>query len=166
MTTILRRRRPVSPGDGEAAFATVTEMFAMVRRSNHATALAGWVVATGAIGLVVEADTVRTAVRSPLGVVLAAGFVPVVAAAAFVLALLARAHGVTAAAQEDFYRFIATSEPEPREFTAPALRQLQLLTAATRHRAILTGQALAWAYVAGAGFVAWSLAAAAMAYGH
>lgn len=165
MTTILRRRRPLSPGDGEAAFATVTEMFAMVQRSNHATAFAGWVVATGAVGLVVEAGTIGTAVRSPLGVALAAAFVPVAAAAALVLALLVRAHGVTAAAQEHFYRFIATAEPEPREFTAPALRQLQLLTAATRHRAILTRQALAWAYVAGAGFLVWSLAAAVIAYG-
>lgn len=166
MTTILRRRRPLSPGDGEAAFATVTEMFAMVQRSNHATAFAGWVVATGTIGLVVEADTIRTAVRSPLGALLAVAFVPVAAAAALVVALLVRAHGVTTGAQEDFYRFIATAEPDPREFTAPALRRLQLLTAATRHRVILTRQALAWAYVAGAGFVAWSLAAAMMAYGN
>lgn len=165
MTTILNGRRPVSPGDGEAAFATVTEMFAMVQRANHATAFASWVVATGAIGLAAEAGTVRAAFGAPLGVVLAAALVPVLAAGAYVVALLVRAHALTAGAQEDFYRFIATATPAPREFTAPALRQLQRLTAATRHRAMLTRTALTWAYVAGAAFAGWSIAAAALAAG-
>jgi hypothetical protein len=44
--------------------------------------------------------------------------------------------------------------------------QLQRLTAATRHREMLTRQALNWAYVAGAAVVGWSAAAAVMASGH
>lgn len=165
MTTTLSGRRPVSPGDGEAAFATVTEMFAMVQRANHATAFASWVVATGAVGLAAEAGTAQAAFGASFGGVLAAALVPILVAGAYVVALLVRAHAVTAGAQEDFYRFIATATPDAREFTAPALRQLQRLTAATRHRAMLTRTALTWAYVSGAAFVTWSLAAVALAAG-
>lgn len=165
MTTMLSGRRPFSPGDGEGAFATVTEMFTMVQRANHATAFASWVVATGAMGLAAEAGTAGVAVGAPYGVALAAALVPVLAAGAYVVVLLVRAHALTAGAQEDFYRFIATAAPGDREFTAPALRQLQRLTAATRHRAMLCRTALTWAYVAGVAFVAWSVAAAALATG-
>jgi hypothetical protein len=162
MTTILNGRRPVSPEDGEGTFATVTEMFAMVQRANHATAFASWVVATGAMGLAVEAGTLRVAFAAPVGGVLAAALVPILAAGAYVVVLLVRAHALTAGAQEDFHRFIATASPDAREFTAPALRQLQRLTAATRHRAMLSRTALTWAYVAGTAFVVWSAAAAAL----
>jgi hypothetical protein len=163
MTAILNGRRPVPPEDGESAFATVTEMFAMVQQANHATAFASWTVTTGALGLAAEAGTVRAALGTPLGGMLAVALGPVLAAGAYVVVLLARAHALTAGAHEDFHRFIATVTPDAREFTAPALRQLQRLTAATRHRAMLTRAALTWAYVAGAGFVGWSLTAAALA---
>lgn len=165
MTRILSRRTPVSPGGDEAAFATVTEMFAMVQRSNHATAFAAWVVTTSTMGLVLQWDRVQPVIRSPLGIGLLAALVPVAAAATYVVALLVRAHGVTAAAQEDFYRYIATVAPDAPEFTAPALRRLQLLTAATRHRAILTRTALVWAYVSGLAFLGWSVVTLVMTSG-
>ena len=166
MPTILSRRMPVSPGDDEAAFATVTEMFVMVQRSNHATAFAGWVVATSAMGLLIEAGAVRSASHSPTGALLFAALVPVLALAAYVVALLVRANGVTAAAQEDFYRFIAVTPPDTPGFSAPAWLRIQKLTAAARHREMLSQRALIWAYALGVAFLAWSGAAAAMASGH
>ncbi|MCO6007753.1 hypothetical protein NE236_22505 [Actinoallomurus purpureus] len=166
MTPTLSRRTPVSPGDDEAAFATVTEMFAMTQRSNHATAFAGWVVATSAMGLVLEWGTIQSLTGSAPGRVLLAALAPLAAALAYVVVLLTRAHAVTAGAQEDFHRFIATTPPDAPEFAAPAFRRLRLLTAAARHRAILTRTALAWAYVSGAAFLLWSAAAMAMATGH
>jgi hypothetical protein len=166
MTPTLSRRTPVSPGDDEAAFATVTEMFAMTQRSNHATAFAGWTVATSAMGLVLQWRTIETLYGSFPGRALLAALLPVVAGLTYVLLLLARANAITARAQEDFHRFIAITPPDMPEFAAPAFRQLRLLTAATRHRAILTRKALAWAYVSGAAFLAWSAAALAVASGH
>ncbi|MCW2863416.1 MAG: hypothetical protein JWP48_5124 [Actinoallomurus sp.] len=166
MTTILSRRTPAHPGDDGAAFGGVSAMFAMVQRSNHATALAGWIVATGAMGLVVQSGTMTSASRSPYAAVLFAALVPVLAAGVCASVLLVRAHRLTAVAQEDFYRFIAEIPGDAPELCAPAVLQLQRLTAATRHREMLTRQALNWAYVAGAAVVGWSAAAAVMASGH
>jgi copper oxidase (laccase) domain-containing protein len=165
MTSTLSRRTPVSPGDDEAAFATVTEMFAMTQRSNHATAFAGWVVTTSAMGIVLQWGTIQVLAGSAPGRALLAALGPVAAALAYVVVLLTRAHNVTAGAQEDFHRFIATTPPEEPEFAAPAFRRLRLLTAAARHRTILTRSAVAWAYVAGTAFLAWSAAAMAIASG-
>ncbi|WP_329234765.1 hypothetical protein OG417_28500 [Actinoallomurus sp. NBC_01490] len=165
MTTILSRRTPPSPGDDGAAFGGVSAMFGMVRRSNHATALAGWIVATGAMGLVVQADTIRTASGAPYGGVLLAALAPVLAAGAVTVALLVRANRLTSFAQERFYRFIAEIPGDAPELCAPAVLQLQKLTAAVRHRETLTQQALTWAYVTGVGVLAWSVAAGAMAFG-
>jgi hypothetical protein len=166
MTTILSSRTPAFPEDDEAAFGSVSAIFAMVERSNHATAFAGWIVATGAMGLVLQIGTIQPASRSPFSGLLFAALVPVLAATAFVVALLVRANGITAAAQEDFYRFIAETSRDAPEFRASAVRQLQLLTAATRHREILTQRALTWAYASGIALLAWSATAAAMASGH
>src|SRR3954468_18268884 len=166
MTTILSRRTPAYPGDDGAAFGGVSAMFAMVQRSNHATALAGWIVATGAMGLVVQSGTLAAASRSPYAGVLFAALLPVLAAGARTTALLFRAYRLTAVAQEDFYRFIAEIPGDAPELCAPAVLQLPRLTAATRHREMLTRQALIWAYVTGAALLAWSAGAAVMAVGH
>jgi hypothetical protein len=166
MTTILSRRTPPSPGDDGAAFGGVSAMFGMVRRSNHATALAGWIVATGAMALAVQGDTIRAAGRAPYGGVLLAALAPVIVAGALTVALLVRAGRLTAYAQERFYRFIAEIPGDAPELCAPAVLHLQRLTAAVRHRETLTRQALTWAYVAGGGVVGWSAVAATMASGH
>ncbi len=166
MTTLLSGRTPAFPEDDEAAFGDVSAMFAMVQGSNHATALAGWVITTGMTGLAVQFDTARTASRTPFGGLLLAALVPVLACAGAVLTFLIRAHAITSAAREDFYRFIAETPRHAPELRAPAVRQLQLLTAATRHREILTRRALIWAYVSGAAFFTWILTAAVMASGH
>lgn len=166
MTFTVSRRTPVSPGDDEAAFATVTEMFAMTQRSNHATAFAGWVVTASAMGVVLQWDTIRTLTGSLPGLALLAALGPVAAALGYVVVLLTRAHNITAGAEEDFHRFIARTPPDEPEFAAPAFRRLRRLTAAARHRAILTRAALAWAYVAGMAFLAWSAAAVALVSGH
>lgn len=165
MTTLLSGRTPAFPEDDEAAFGDVSTMFAMVQGSNHATALAGWVITTGMTGLAVQFDTARTASRTPFGGFLLAALVPVIACAGAALTLLIRAHAITSATREDFHRFIAETPRHAPELRAPAIRQLQLLTAATRHREILTRHALTWSYASGAAFLAWSLAAAAMASG-
>lgn len=166
MSTKLSRRTPAYPGDDGAAFGGVSAMFAMVQRSNHATAFAGWIVATGAMGLVVQIGTIESASRSPYGGLLFAALVPVLAAGGLVVALLIRANRVTRVAQEDFYRFIAEIPGDAPELCAPAVLQLQRLTAATRYRETLTRQALIWSYGTGMALLAWSVTAAVMASGH
>lgn len=166
MSTILSRRTPAYPGDDGAAFGGVSAMFGMVQRSNHATAFAGWILATGAMGLIVQIGTIEAASRSPYAVLLFVALVPVLAAGGVVAVLLTRANRLTTVAQEEFYRFIAEIPGDAPELCAPAVLQLQRLTAATRHREMLTRQALNWAYVTGAVLLAWSAAAAAIAPGH
>src|SRR4051812_31942979 len=166
MSTILSRRTPAYPGDDGAAFGGVSAMFAMVQRSNHATAFAGWIIATGAMGLVVQFGTIQAASRSPYGGLLLAALVPVLAIGGFVVAVLMRANRLTRAAQEEFYLFIAEIPGDAPELCAPAVLQLQRLTAATRHREMLAQQALTWAYIAGTALLAWSAAAAVLALGH
>lgn len=163
MSTELSRRTPASPGDDGAAFGGVSAMFAMVQRSNHATAFAGWLVATGAMGLVVQFGTIQAASRAAYGGLLLAALVPVLAAGGVVVTLLVRAQLLTADAQEQFYRFIAEIPGDAPELCAPAVLQLQRLTAATRHREMLTRQALTWAYLTATTFVAWSVTATLMA---
>jgi len=166
MSTRLSRRTPAYPGDDGAAFGGVSAMFAMVQRSNHATAFAGWIVATGAMGLVVQFSTIKSASRSPYSGLLFAALVPVLAAGGLVVALLMRADRTTRVAQEDFYRFIAEIPGDAPELCAPAVLQLQRLTAATRYRETLTRQALTWAYVTAIALLTWSVTAAVMASGH
>lgn len=166
MSTKLSRRTPAYPGDDGAAFGGVSAMFAMVQRSNHATAFAGWIVATGAMGLVVQIGTIESASRSPYGGLLFAALLPVLAAGGLVVALLLRANRITRVAQGDFYRFIAEIPGDAPELCAPAVLQLQRLTAAARYRETLTQQALTWSYVTGMALLAWSVTAAVMASGH
>src|SRR3569833_1040760 len=166
MSTRLSRRTPAYPGDDGAAFGGGSAMFAMVQRSNHATAFAGWIVATGAMGLVVQFSTIKSASRSPYSGLLFAALVPVLAAGGLVVALLMRADRTTRVAQEDFYRFIAEIPGDAPELCAPAVLQLQRLTAATRYRETLTRQALTWAYVTAIALLTWSVTAAVMASGH
>ena len=166
MTTMLSGRTPAYPGDDGAAFGGVSAMFAMVQRSNHATAFAGWIVATGAMGLVVQIGTLESASRSPYSGLLFAALVPVLTAGTLVVTLLVRAARLTRSAQEEFYRFIAEIPGDAPELCAPAVLQLQRLTAATRHRETITQRALIWAYVSGTTLLAWSAIAAAMASGH
>lgn len=178
MPTFLGRRRPFSrsvpvrpvareagsdgmrfsPGDDEAASASATEMFMMIQRSNHATAFAGWVVATCTMGLIIETGTIRSASHSPLGRLLLIALLPLAGAAVRVVALLARASGVTSAAQEEFYRSIAATAPGEPEFPTAAWRRLRRLVTAAHHRELLTRNALTWAYATGAVFLAWSAA--------
>jgi hypothetical protein len=166
MSTKLSRRTPAFPGDDGAAFGGVSAMFAMVQRSNHATAFAGWTIATGAMGLVVQFGTIAAAGRSPYGSLLLATLVPVLAAGGVVTTFLIRANLLTKVAHEEFYRFIAEIPGDAPELCAPAVLQLQRLTAATRHRDMLAQKALSWSYVAGVALVAWSAAAAVLASGH
>jgi hypothetical protein len=155
-----------SPGDEEAAFAGATEMFAMIQRSNHATAFAGWVVATCAMGLIIEAGTIRSASHSVFGSLLLAVLLPLTVAAVRVVALLARAGGIASAAHEEFYGFIAMTAPGAQEFPAAAWRRLRELAVAARRRELLTRRALTWAYATGIAFLAWSAAIAAIAGAH
>lgn len=165
MSTILSRRTTAYPGDDGAAFGGVSAMFTMVERSNHATAFAGWIVATGAMGLVVQFGTIETASRAPYGGLLLAALLPVLAAGGFIVTLLVRANLLATVAREEFHRFIAEIPGDAPELCAPAVLQLQRLTAATRHREQLTQQALTWAYITGTSVLAWSVTAALMASG-
>lgn len=158
-------RASTASGDPETASAGVQAVFSLVQRSNHATAFAGWVVATGAMGLVIEARSIQTAARTTFGVPVVAALVPVLAAAAYVVALLARAGSDISAAYDAFYRFIATTPTDAPDFTAAAWHELRLVTAAARRREARTRRALKWAYAAGIAFVLWSAIVMALASG-
>jgi hypothetical protein len=123
------------------------------------------VTATG-LGLIFQVRTVRAA-GSTWILLLTGLLLPVLAVTARVVVLLVmagRAGAGTAAGGEwrdehDPPAGAAADEPpatrEPA--TAGTLRRLSLLTTSVQRREFLAGTALNWSYVAGAGFLAWSL---------
>src|SRR6266545_3188757 len=73
------------------AISTTADVIEIVRRSNHATAFAGWTVATIAMGLVVQVDALRSIESFPITLVLIGLLIPVVATTARTGVLLASA---------------------------------------------------------------------------
>jgi hypothetical protein len=167
MTTIASPRALPDKGTpAPEAISTTADVIELVKRSNHATAFAGWTVTTIAMGLVLQAQTLRTVESFLVTLVLMGLLVPVLAATVRTGILLVGA-GREAS--------IAGGESEPTGAVAGVLDaddQVDEHAAATRlaqdrlwstltsvrTRERLARRALVWAYGSGAAFLTWSLA--------
>jgi hypothetical protein len=167
MTTIASPRALPDKGTpAPEAISTTADVIELVKRSNHATAFAGWTVTTIAMGLVLQAGTLRTVESFSVTLVLMGLLVPVLVATTRTGILLA---GAGRAAS------VAGGESEPTGAAAGVLdagdqvdeheaatrraqdRLWSTLTSA-RSRELLARRALFWAYGSGAAFLTWSLA--------
>jgi hypothetical protein len=140
---------------------STADVIAVVRESNHATALAGWTVPTIAMGLVLQAGTVR-AIESTLATFVLMGLLlPVLVAAGHVIILLREAAwmasdaAVIAVGVEGPDTGAADGDGPSRD----AVDRLNLLIALIQIRDWLARRALTWACGAFIGFLAWSLLA-------
>jgi hypothetical protein len=139
-----------------SALPDVVDVVSALQRSNHATAIAGWTMTTIAVGIVFQADTIKTVAGTTDGALFIGALVAVGAATARVLVLLHRARYIVTLAQEEMYRFCGTHDaPE----AGGTWRLLESLIAATATREALTRKALTWACGAGASFLTWSVIA-------
>jgi hypothetical protein len=164
MTTITSRRAlPHKDTPAPEAISTTAEVIELVRRSNHATAFAGWTVATIAMGLVIQADSLRSIESYPVTSMLIGLLVPVLAATARVVFLLVsagRAVSVAGGDGEPAGAVAGTGQDEPARLAWDRLRSA--ITSA-QIRDAHARRALAWAYGAGAAFLTWSLAVVLLA---
>jgi hypothetical protein len=149
-----------------------------LQRSNHATAFASWTVTTIGLGLIFQARAVVTAGSTSVVLLLTGLILPVLAMTGrviFLLVLARRAGAGTAVGgawrgEHDPSTGAAADEPPSAQPTSPsspagqdefgsgqALNRLRLLTVALARREALAHSALNWAYVAGGGFLVWSL---------
>lgn len=158
---------PHREDSADKTITTMADVVSMMRRSNHATALAGWTVATIAMGLVVQIDTVRAIESGPAIALLAGLLVPVLAATGRVMVLLSRAAqaatdagaGIGGDARKSAG---AAADPPP---ASVAWDRLNNLIAMTRLRDSLARRALSWAYGSGIAFLTWSVLTAILAAG-
>jgi hypothetical protein len=144
------------------AITTTADVVEVLRRSNHATAFAGWTVTTIVMGLAIQIDTVRAIESTPATLLLAGLLLPVLVATGRVTLLLSRAAraatdaGAVVGDDENVFTGAAADVP-----SAPAAwDRLTHLIAMTRIRESLAQRALSWAYGSGIAFLAWSLLAA------
>lgn len=171
MTTVASPRAlPDKDTPAPEAIHTTADVIEIVQRSNHATAFAGWTVATIGMGLVIQVGTLRTIVSFPITLVLIGLLIPVVAATARTGLLLAGAGravsvvggeaGFTgAAADANTAAADAPAEPAAQE----ARDRLRTVLDSALIRDALARRALRWAYGSGAAFLAWSLAVVLLA---
>ncbi|HEX6471835.1 MAG TPA: hypothetical protein VF069_22255 [Streptosporangiaceae bacterium] len=164
MTTIASRRAlPRKDTPPHEAISTTADVLELLKRSNHATAFAGWTVTTIAMGLVIQVGALRSIESFPLTLVLVGLLVPVLAATARTGVLLASAGRAAADAggegEPTGAVAGATSLPtEPEAAARLARDRLRSAVTSTQLRGVLARRALMWAYGAGAAFLAWSLA--------
>jgi hypothetical protein len=165
MTTITSHRAlPHKDTPEPEIISTTADVIELVRRSNHATGFAGWTVATIAMGLVFLAESLRSIESFPVTALLMGLLVPVVAATARVVFLLVeagRAVSVVGGDGEPPGAAADTGLDEPA--TGPAWDRLRSIITSAQIRDARARRAQAWAYGAGAGFVAWSLAVVLLA---
>jgi hypothetical protein len=167
MTTIASPRALPDKGTpAPEAISTTADVIELVKRSNHATAFAGWTVTTIAMGLVFQAETLRTVESFSVTLVLMGLLVPVLAAAArtgILLASAGRAASVAGGESEPTGAAAGVLDADDRvdaDDAATRLAQDRLWSTLTsaRTREELARRALGWAYGAGAAFLTWSLA--------
>jgi len=80
MTTIISPRPRVLPHKdtpAPEAISTTADVADLLQRSNHATAFAGWTVTTIAMGLVIQADTLRSIESFTVTLVLIGLLIPI-----------------------------------------------------------------------------------------
>jgi hypothetical protein len=149
------------------AISTTADVIELVKRSNHATAFAGWTVTTIAMGLVIQAGTLRTVESFPVTLVLMGLLVPVLAATARTGILLVgagRAASVAGGENEPTGAVAGAfdaAEHEADDHDAAARRardRLWSTLTSAQARQLLARRALVWAYGSGAAFLTWSLA--------
>jgi hypothetical protein len=161
------RSLPHREDSADKTITTMIDVVTVLRRSNHATAFAGWTVATIAMGLVIQIDTVRAIGSGPVITLLAALLVPVLAATGRVVVLLSRAAqaatdaGTDVGGDANTYAGDAAGLPS----ASAAWDRLNNLITMTRIRESLAQRALRWAYGSGIAFLAWSVLATILAAG-
>jgi hypothetical protein len=145
------------------AISTTADVIELVKRSNHATAFAGWTVTTITMGLVIQTGTLRSVESFPLTLVLIGMLLPVLAASARTGILLAgAARAVSAVGGEGEPAGAAagvTLDTADQEAAARQARdRLRSAVTSAQIRDVLARRALYWAYGSGAAFLTWSLA--------
>src|SRR5918999_411952 len=166
MSTMTSRRALPSQDPTPADINTTTEVNEVVSRSNHATSFAGWTVATIAMGLVIQADSLKSIESFTITMVLVGLLVPVLAATArtgFLLVSAGRA--VSMAGGEDEPTGAAAGTGEDEQAKRLAWDRLRSIITSAQSRDALARRALVWAYGAGAAFLSWSLAVVLLANG-
>ena len=166
MTTIISRRGLPPKGSTPEAINSTADVIEVVRRSNHATSFAGWTVATIAMGLVIQADSLKSIESFTITMVLVGLLVPVLAATArtgFLLVSAGRA--VSMAGGEDEPTGAAAGTGEDEQAKRLAWDRLRSIITSAQSRDALARRALVWAYGAGAAFLSWSLAVVLLANG-
>lgn len=169
MTTIAGPRAlPHEGTPAPDAISTTADVIELVRRSNHATALAGWTVATVAMGLVFLTGTLRSVESFTVTLVLIGLLVPVLAATARTGILLAEAvragsvvggEGEPAGAAAGPTGTGATADQAEHEAaTRQAAARLRSAVTSVQVRDAFARRALVWAYGSGTAFLAWGLA--------
>src|SRR6266545_160048 len=131
------------------AISTTAEVIELVKRSNHATAFAGWTVTTIAMGLVIQAGTLRVVESFPVTLVLIGLLLPVLAAAARTGILLAGAgRAVSVAGGEGEPTGAAAGAafaPADHEAAAQQARdRLRSAVSSAQVRDVLARRALVW----------------------
>jgi hypothetical protein len=174
--TLLSSLRSLHREDSaDRTITTTIDVVTVLRRSNHATAFAGWTVATIAMGLVIQIDTVRAIGSGPAVILLAALLVPVLAATGRVVVLLSRAAQAATDAGTGIGGDAGTGVGSDAKTHAGAAADLPSASAAwdrlnilitmTQIRDSLARRALGWAYGSGIAFLAWSVLATILAAG-
>ena len=187
MTTITGPRAlPHKGTPAPEAISTTADVIELVRRSNHATAFAGWTVTTVAMCLVFLTGTLRSVESFTVTLVLIGVLVPVLAATARTGILLAGAvragsvvggegepagaaagpAGIGAHASHAGHTDLVDNtddaghtDPAGHEAaTRQAAARLQSAVASVQVRDAFARRALVWAYGSGAAFLAWGLA--------
>jgi hypothetical protein len=167
MTTITGPRAlPHKGTPAPEAITTTAEVIELLKRSNHATAFAGWTVTTIAMGLVILTGALRAVESFPVTLGLIGLLVPVLAATARTGILLAGAGRAVSVVGDESEPTGAAAGTVNAAGTAAdhesAVRQardrLRSAVASAQMRDVLARRALGWAYGSGAAFLTWGLA--------
>jgi hypothetical protein len=167
MTTIAGPRAlPDKSTPAPEAISTTADVIELVKRSNHATAFAGWTVTTIAMGLVIQAGTLRTVESFSVTLVLMGLLVPVLAATArtgILLVSAGRAASVAGGENEPTGAaadVLNAADRETDDHEAAACRardRLWSTLTSAQARELLAHRAVRWAFGSGAAFLTWSL---------
>jgi hypothetical protein len=162
MTTITSSRAlPHKDTPAPQVISTTADIAELLQRSNHATAFAGWTVTTIAMGLVLQADTLRSIPSFTVTLMLVALLVPILAATARTAILLTRAGWAVSGVGGDGEPTGAAADitsQTPQPLTArQAHDRLRSVIASVQLRNARTRRAVRWACGSGAAFLLWSL---------
>lgn len=138
---------------------STADVIEVMRESNHMTSLAGWTLPTIAMGLVLQAGTVRAIESTPARLVLMGLLLPVLVAAGRVIILLGQAAGTASVGATVVVGVEDTGAAGDDTPSREAFDRLNSLIALIQMRDWLARRALTWACGGFIGFLAWSLLA-------